>query len=341
MTRAAGAAQVDARLRTGARRPPRARARGPARRPACDGGVADLGDPAPPPGPARRPRHQGPARHAGRAAQVALRTRRCESRWHPTSAREWPTTWSSSCAAAATSRSCTAPWPTASAPTGPGPARPPPATSPTAAPIRRSSAAGPGTGASIAANKVDGVRAALCGDAETARGARKWNDANVLALSLRTTSAAAARRDPRRLVRHGAQHATQTMPTTSATSTRSELRPCQRRAGASRRPAARSPVRGADRTRPRRLARARRPRARAEPVLRARDARAGGRAATAASSLGLIEAGRRADRRAAAAPRAPLAPRRRPGAARLAPPRLLPRHAAARPRGRAPRRSAR
>jgi len=47
-----------------------------------------------------------------------------------------------------------------------------------------------GTGASIAANKVPGVRAALCGDAETARGARVWNDANVLALSLRTTSAA-------------------------------------------------------------------------------------------------------------------------------------------------------
>jgi ribose 5-phosphate isomerase B len=46
-----------------------------------------------------------------------------------------------------------------------------------------------GTGASIAANKVDGIRAALCGDAETARGARKWNDANVLALSLRATSA--------------------------------------------------------------------------------------------------------------------------------------------------------
>jgi ribose 5-phosphate isomerase B len=46
-----------------------------------------------------------------------------------------------------------------------------------------------GTGASIAANKVEGVRAALCGDAETARGARRWNDANVLALSLRTTSA--------------------------------------------------------------------------------------------------------------------------------------------------------
>jgi ribose 5-phosphate isomerase B len=45
-----------------------------------------------------------------------------------------------------------------------------------------------GTGASIAANKVGGIRAALCGDAETARGARRWNDANVLALSLRTTS---------------------------------------------------------------------------------------------------------------------------------------------------------
>jgi ribose 5-phosphate isomerase B len=46
-----------------------------------------------------------------------------------------------------------------------------------------------GTGASIAANKVPGIRAALCGDAETARGARRWNDANVLALSLRLTSA--------------------------------------------------------------------------------------------------------------------------------------------------------
>jgi ribose 5-phosphate isomerase B len=45
-----------------------------------------------------------------------------------------------------------------------------------------------GTGASIAANKVDGVRAALCTDPETARGARRWNDANVLALSLRGTS---------------------------------------------------------------------------------------------------------------------------------------------------------
>jgi ribose 5-phosphate isomerase B len=47
-----------------------------------------------------------------------------------------------------------------------------------------------GTGASIAANKVNGVRAALCLDAQTAEGARKWNDANALALSLRATSEA-------------------------------------------------------------------------------------------------------------------------------------------------------
>jgi ribose 5-phosphate isomerase B len=47
-----------------------------------------------------------------------------------------------------------------------------------------------GTGASIAANKVAGVRAALCLDAATAAGARRWNDANVLALSLRATSEA-------------------------------------------------------------------------------------------------------------------------------------------------------
>ena len=47
-----------------------------------------------------------------------------------------------------------------------------------------------GTGASIAANKVDGVRAALCLDAQTADGARKWNDANTLAISLRATSEA-------------------------------------------------------------------------------------------------------------------------------------------------------
>ena len=45
-----------------------------------------------------------------------------------------------------------------------------------------------GTGVTMAANKVRGVRAALCGDAQTASGARKWNDANVLGLSLRTLS---------------------------------------------------------------------------------------------------------------------------------------------------------
>ncbi len=50
-----------------------------------------------------------------------------------------------------------------------------------------------GTGASIAANKVPGIRAALCGDAQTARGARWWNDANVLVMSLRATSTEVAR----------------------------------------------------------------------------------------------------------------------------------------------------
>jgi ribose 5-phosphate isomerase B len=50
-----------------------------------------------------------------------------------------------------------------------------------------------GTGASIAANKVPGVRAALCADAPTAAGARRWNDANVLVMSLRATSAELAK----------------------------------------------------------------------------------------------------------------------------------------------------
>ncbi|MDQ3914387.1 MAG: RpiB/LacA/LacB family sugar-phosphate isomerase [Actinomycetota bacterium] len=45
-----------------------------------------------------------------------------------------------------------------------------------------------GTGASIAANKVPGVRAALCTDAPTAAGARRYNDANVLVMGLRLTS---------------------------------------------------------------------------------------------------------------------------------------------------------
>jgi ribose 5-phosphate isomerase B len=50
-----------------------------------------------------------------------------------------------------------------------------------------------GTGSSMAANKVPGVRAALCTDAETARGARRWNDANVLAMSLRLATPILAR----------------------------------------------------------------------------------------------------------------------------------------------------
>ncbi len=45
-----------------------------------------------------------------------------------------------------------------------------------------------GTGVAIAANKVPGARAALCWDAETAKGARLWDDANILAMSLRSTS---------------------------------------------------------------------------------------------------------------------------------------------------------
>ena len=50
-----------------------------------------------------------------------------------------------------------------------------------------------GTGVSMVANKVAGVRAALCADAETARGARRWNDANVLVMSLRRTAPAVAK----------------------------------------------------------------------------------------------------------------------------------------------------
>ncbi len=49
-----------------------------------------------------------------------------------------------------------------------------------------------GTGVTIAANKVPGIRAALCDDAATARGARLWNNANVLCLSLRRLSEAVA-----------------------------------------------------------------------------------------------------------------------------------------------------
>ena len=50
-----------------------------------------------------------------------------------------------------------------------------------------------GTGVSMAANKVPGVRAALCADAQTAAGARRWNHANVLVMSLRATTTEEAR----------------------------------------------------------------------------------------------------------------------------------------------------
>ncbi|MGI9534183.1 MAG: RpiB/LacA/LacB family sugar-phosphate isomerase [Thermodesulfobacteriota bacterium] len=51
-----------------------------------------------------------------------------------------------------------------------------------------------GTGCSIAANKVPGIRAALCKDAEIAVGARKWNDANILTMSLTSTSTEEAKK---------------------------------------------------------------------------------------------------------------------------------------------------
>lgn len=50
-----------------------------------------------------------------------------------------------------------------------------------------------GTGSSIAANKIPGIRAALCVDSEEARGARRWNHANVLVMSTRLTSKHIAR----------------------------------------------------------------------------------------------------------------------------------------------------
>jgi len=46
---------------------------------------------------------------------------------------------------------------------------------------------GTGVGISIAANKVDGVRCALCSEEYSARMTRKHNDANILALGGRTT----------------------------------------------------------------------------------------------------------------------------------------------------------
>jgi ribose 5-phosphate isomerase B len=50
-----------------------------------------------------------------------------------------------------------------------------------------------GTGTSMAANKVPGVRAALVWDPWIAEGARRWNDANVLVMSLKRTDSETAR----------------------------------------------------------------------------------------------------------------------------------------------------
>ena len=50
-----------------------------------------------------------------------------------------------------------------------------------------------GTGTAMAANKVRGVRAALAWDPWIAEGARRWNDANVLVMSLKRTDADTAR----------------------------------------------------------------------------------------------------------------------------------------------------
>ena len=90
----------------------------------------------------------------------------------------------------ATTRSRTARSATPSATTGRGRARLRPGTSREGRTEQAIVCCWTGTGASIAANKVPGVRAALCADAQTAAGARRWNDANVLALSLRATSEA-------------------------------------------------------------------------------------------------------------------------------------------------------
>lgn len=49
-----------------------------------------------------------------------------------------------------------------------------------------------GTGIAMAANRISGARAALCTDSQTATGARKWNDANILVLSNRIISPAVA-----------------------------------------------------------------------------------------------------------------------------------------------------
>ena len=61
---------------------------------------------------------------------------------------------------------------------------------------------GSGQGEQIAANKVHGVRAALCNDLYTARLSREHNDANVLSMGGRIVASGLAERDPRAVARH-------------------------------------------------------------------------------------------------------------------------------------------
>ena len=97
---------------------------------------------------------------------------------------------------------CTARWPTASARTGPGARRRPRATSPRAARSRASSAAGRARARRSRPTRCPGCAPRCAPTRSTAAGAREWNDANVLALSLRVDQRGAAGGDPRRVVRH-------------------------------------------------------------------------------------------------------------------------------------------
>ena len=126
--------------------------------------------------------------HRGRSRRAHRRRRRCRRRAAPARPRH---------------ARCTARRATPSATTGRGRARPPRGRRRRA---RRQAVVccWTGTGASIAANKVPGRRAALCPDAATADGARRWNDANVLALFC-ARPRSRADRDPRRLVRRRAE----------------------------------------------------------------------------------------------------------------------------------------
>ena len=132
--------------------------------------------------PSRADRRAAPAPPAARTAVIL---RRCGSRSPQTSARRSLSSCSRSCSSAATSRCCTARSPTASARTGRG-ARPPRRGDVVAgARTRRSYAAGPGRARRSPPTRSPVSERRSARDAVTAAGARRWNDANVLALSLR------------------------------------------------------------------------------------------------------------------------------------------------------------